>query len=91
MFAFTVESSFIVWMEGRLMILGAFVMSTIDNVRFNGPVVNTPSEAMIVRTYVVSPDQVTSDVEHFTSPIVPSMENMSVKGSELVMKYDRAG
>ena len=39
MFAFRVESSFTVWMEGRLMILGASVILTIDNVRFSGPVV----------------------------------------------------
>ena len=46
---------------------------------------------MTVRTYVVSPDQVTSDTEHLTSPVVASMENMSVKGSELVMRYERTG
>ena len=85
MFAFTVESSFTVWIEGRLMIFGATVILVIDKVRFSGPVVKTPSDAIIVRTYVVSPDHVISDVEHLTSPVVPSIENMSVKGSELVM------
>ena len=40
MFAFRVESSFTVWREGRLIIiLGASVILTIDNVRLSGPVV----------------------------------------------------
>ena len=60
-------------------------MLAIFSVKLSGPEENIPSVAMIVRTKVVFPVQVLRDVEQLNCPLVASIENMPVNGSELMI------